>query len=196
MWKVVLYLSPTTAALFVAAIVGLAALGAWWYGREDGGRAVLTARVLLAAWAVLVLMATITPTQPLGTGGYDISWVPGGGLWESGGNGYGLFPEERDMLLRQQAANAAMFVSLAALLAFSAPRWPPLALIGSCLVFSVVIEAVQFVMAAGRTVDVDDVLFNTLGGALGVFAVRLAVYAVGRLIPSGGRRRKPRLDHC
>ncbi len=33
--------------------------------------------------------------------------------------------------------------------------------------FLVMIEVVQYVMNAGRTVDVDDVLFNTLGGLMG-----------------------------
>ncbi|MET7982602.1 MULTISPECIES: VanZ family protein [unclassified Streptomyces] len=35
-----------------------------------------------------------------------------------------------------------------------------------CLTLSVFIEAAQYAMAAGRTVD-DDVLFNTLGGLIG-----------------------------
>ncbi|MFI5659897.1 VanZ family protein [Streptomyces sp. NPDC051684] len=37
----------------------------------------------------------------------------------------------------------------------------------TCLVLSVLIEAAQYGMDAGRTVDIDDVLFNTLGGVLG-----------------------------
>lgn len=42
-----------------------------------------------------------------------------------------------------------------------------LTIIAGCLALSVAIEAVQLVMNAGRVVDVDDVIFNTIGGLVG-----------------------------
>ncbi|WP_432096016.1 VanZ family protein [Streptomyces sp. bgisy100] len=193
MWQVVLYINPATVALFVAAVVALSATAAWWHHRSDGcaanRRVDRGVQAMLAAWTVLVLAATIMPTQPLGTGGHDIFWTPGEGLWTpTGEGGAALFAEERDMIVRLQIANAAMFVPLASLLTFSAPGRPAGRVVALCLLLSTAIETIQFVMAAGRTVDVDDLLFNTVGAVLGVAAARGSLYAVGRLSPSGVRR--------
>ncbi|WJY35824.1 VanZ family protein [Streptomyces sp. P9-2B-2] len=187
MWQVVLYISPVTVTLFIAAMAGLSGAGAWWYQRENGGRALRAARVLLVAWTTLVLLATLMPTQPLGTGGHDISWIPGEGMWEASGSNGGLFPEEQDMIFRLQIANAAMFVPLASLLAFAIRCRSVLVVTGVCLLTSVLIEMVQFIMAAGRTVDVDDVLFNSLGAALGALAATVSLRLAERPGPTAAR---------
>ncbi|MCH0539879.1 VanZ family protein [Streptomyces sp. MUM 203J] len=71
------------------------------------------------------------------------------------------------MIFQLQIANAAMFVPMAALARFSVQQASVLEISAACLLASVAIEVTQFLMAAGRTVDVDDVLFNTVGGILG-----------------------------
>ncbi|MER5972494.1 VanZ family protein [Streptomyces sp. NPDC002055] len=188
MWQVVLYINPATVALFVVAVVALSATVAWWHHRSNGVLPRRAAGAMLAAWTALALAATIMPTQPLGTGGYDIFLTPGEGLWNSDEGGAGLFASEREMIVRLQIANAAMFVPLASLLSFCAPRWSAGRVVAVCLSLSVLIETVQFAMAAGRTVDVDDLLFNTVGAVLGVAAARGALFVVGRLSPSRVRR--------
>jgi hypothetical protein len=91
MWQVVLYITAKTVVLFVSVMLALSWASAWWYHR-DCERAARVAKVLLVAWGILILMATLVPTQPLGTSGHDISWVPGEGMW--GDDLGGLFPEE------------------------------------------------------------------------------------------------------
>ncbi|WP_217189392.1 VanZ family protein [Streptomyces buecherae] len=188
MWQVVLYVSPATLALFLTATVGLCLAGARWLAR-DSDRASRAARALLLLWAGLTLVATVAPTQPLGTGGHAIAWIPGEGMWQpSGHSGAGLFAEERDMIVRLQIANAAMFTPLAALLLFSFPSLGTTSAVLSCLLASATIEATQFLMAAGRTVDIDDLLFNTLGGAIGALIARFSRYAVRIHAPAGRHR--------
>lgn len=67
------------------------------------------------------------------------------------------------MIMRLQLANALMFVPLGLLHTFIARR----ARVGhgaaAGLGLSLFVEAAQYAMNTGRTVDVDDVLFNTLG---------------------------------
>ncbi|MFH8340859.1 VanZ family protein [Streptomyces sp. AM6-12] len=113
-------------------------------------------RVLLALCLAIVFAATLLPTQPLDSGGpRSISWMPGEGLWDDGLSSTGAM--EHEMVLRLQLANALMFVPLGILLLFSTRR-PHLARTTAvCLALSVSIEAAQYAMNAGRTVDVDDV---------------------------------------
>ncbi|WP_416484718.1 VanZ family protein [Streptomyces sp. CL12] len=106
------------------------------------------------------------PTQPLDSGGPRyVSWVPGEGLWGNDLSSMGGM--EHEMVLRLQLANALMFVPLGILLIFTG-RQPRLGrAVAVCLALSLSIETAQYVMNAGRTVDVDDVLFNTFGGVIG-----------------------------
>ncbi|MFD3843748.1 VanZ family protein [Streptomyces sp. NPDC058642] len=185
----VLYITPASVVMFVLTMLALSWVGAWWFHRnyEVASRVV---RFILAAWGLLILVATLAPSQPLGTSGYYISWIPGEGMWGAGGSG--LFPEERAMIVRLQIANAAMFVPFGAILSFEIfdRRNMVLAWVSSsCLALSGLIEFGQLVMAAGRTVDVDDVLFNTVGGFIGGGAALIAlnIFAAPRF--NGGRHR-------
>ncbi|MET8725244.1 VanZ family protein [Streptomyces misionensis] len=134
--------------------------------------------MLLILCLVIIYAATLMPPQPLGSGGPRyISWVPGEGLW-----GNDLSSMEHEMSLRVQLANAMMFVPLGILLVF-VTRQPRLGrTIAICLALSASIETAQYVMNAGRTADVDDALFNTLGGAL-AFLPRRAL--AGRSVEPG-----------
>lgn len=191
MWRAVLYVNPVSVALFVLAMLAFSFLGSWWLHRRPG-TALRMAKVLLYAWGVVILVATLMPTQPLGSSDHHIWWLPGEGLW--GGQADGLFPEERTMIVRLQVANAAMFVPFGSSLAFvlTGTRRAPLAWASfACFAFSVAIEAAQFVMAAGRTVDADDVLFNTFGGFVGagVALIGFNLFAVSQ--KGAGKHRQP-----
>ncbi|MYR56761.1 hypothetical protein GTY54_11125, partial [Streptomyces sp. SID625] len=165
MWKVILYMNTATVVVFMMVCViapwGAAAL-------ENRTRAVIPklTRALLAACLFLILAATLMPTQSLDSGGPRfISWVPGQGLWDDGFHSMGAM--EQEMALRLQLANALMFIPFGILLVF-VTRQPRLGRgVALCLALSVMIEAAQYAMNAGRTADIDDVLFNTLGGLLG-----------------------------
>ncbi|QNP71925.1 hypothetical protein IAG44_22590 [Streptomyces roseirectus] len=85
--------------------------------------AVHLARILLPAWTALVPAATITPSQPPGTSGYNVFWVPGQGLWDDWDGG--VSATERAMILRLQLADAAMFIPLGTLLTFTRPTLTP-----------------------------------------------------------------------
>nr|WP_272924351.1 VanZ family protein [Streptomyces sp. SID8381] len=125
--------------------------------------------MLLIACLAVIFVATLMPTQSLDSGGPRyISWIPGEGLWGDALSSMdGLGGMEHEMVLRLQLANALMFVPLGILLVFAARRSRLGRTVAVCLALSVSIEAGQYVMNAGRTVDVDDVLFNTLGGLVG-----------------------------
>ncbi|MFF1695135.1 VanZ family protein [Streptomyces sp. NPDC058257] len=92
------------------------------------------------------------------------------------------------MIVVLQVANAAMFVPLG-LFAYAAARRPsPTGIVLGCLTLSVTIEAVQFVMNAGRVVDIDDVMFNTVGALIGCLLARVAWAMTGRGAESDVRR--------
>jgi hypothetical protein len=76
--------------------------------------------------------------------------------------------------LFEQAANVALFVPLGAALTtlgFPATR---LAAVAACMAVSVLFEGGQAIFLPDRFASPVDVLWNTVGGALGVFAAALA----------------------
>ncbi|MGH4028502.1 VanZ family protein [Actinomycetota bacterium Odt1-20B] len=137
---------------------------------------------------LVVLAATIAPTEPIGSGTRHVWLIPGDGL--IGAGSADLFPEERRMILALSIANAAMFVPLA-MFWHSAVRRPSIVrTLFGCFCLSMFIEMVQFVMNAGRVVDIDDVLFNTLGSLVGIILVSVSASLVARS-KSGGRHSAP-----
>ncbi|WP_371749828.1 VanZ family protein [Streptomyces sp. NBC_01283] len=177
MWRIVFYVNAWTVSLFVAVVAAVAVgLGAW--RRTSPRRQRRAARVLWGVCLVAALAATVIPDRPIGSGVPYMAMIPGEGLWGSAAD-Y-MYPSERHMILVLQVANAAMFVPLG-LFAHAAARRPsPLGIVLGCLALSVVIEAVQLAMNAGRVVDVDDVIFNTVGGLVGCLLARVAWAATGR----------------
>ncbi|MDC7338663.1 VanZ family protein [Streptomyces lydicus] len=99
------------------------------------------------------------------------------------------------MLVRRQAANAALFVPAPLLLRFAAPRVPAAAAfllgVGLCLM----IETAQLLMRAGRIADVDDVLCAAAGTVLGAGLGLLGQLAVTvmrrRVLPRRAVRAAP-----
>ncbi|MEU9122055.1 VanZ family protein [Streptomyces sp. NPDC048506] len=190
MWQVVLVVTPTTVTLFLVAALGLATAFALWTAHAPGGGAPRrTARVLLACWLLVLLAATLTPTQPIGSGDATVWWRPGEGLLELGAQ---LEPGELAMLVRRQIAGAALFVPGPLLLRFAVPRAPAalafLLGVGLCLV----VETAQLLMRAGRIADVDDVLCAAAGTLIGTGLALLAQLAVAVMRRRGLPRRAVR----
>ncbi|MEW1926142.1 VanZ family protein [Streptomyces sp. NPDC088360] len=78
------------------------------------------------------------------------------------------------------------------LFAYAAARRPSaLTIVVGCSALSAGIEAVQFVMNAGRVVDVGDVIFNTVGGLVGCLLAAGAWLVTGRGT-EGARHGPPR----
>ncbi|GAA5614037.1 VanZ family protein [Streptomyces platensis] len=181
MWQVVLGVTPTTAALcLVLALAAAVALALWTALVPDSGTPRTTARALLAGWLLLFLLATLAPSQPVGSGDATVWWRPGEGLFDLGAQ---LEPGELAMLVRRQIANAALFVPAPLLLRFAAPRASAagafLLGVGLCLV----IETAQLLMRAGRIADIDDVICAAAGTVIGTglaLAAQLGVAAMRR----------------
>ncbi|MFC7982991.1 VanZ family protein [Streptomyces sp. NPDC057336] len=121
----------------------------------------------LALWLALIAAATFTASD--GSAGGS-----GGGLWLGPGietltadSAY-VTACEKEMTVRQWVANALMFVPLPVLLATVRPGWSGTKCLGLCAATAVVIEAVQWIGGNGRIVDLDDVLFNSIGATVGV----------------------------
>lgn len=96
------------------------------------------------------------------------------------------------MILVLQIANAAMFVLLAVTAYAGARRPAVFPVVVGCAALSIVIEAVQLVMNAGRVVDIDDVIFNTTGAVFGCLLTKVAWRATGRGTDPDVRRRAAR----
>ncbi|MFG2684472.1 VanZ family protein [Streptomyces sp. NPDC048392] len=166
MWRVILYLTPVTVATgllltFLAALALRSAATCW-------PRTVCRIGSLaLALWLVLIAAATFTASDG-STGG------SGGGLWLSPGietlradSAY-VTAYEKEMVVRQWVANALMFVPLPVLLATARPGFSAAKCLGLCAATAVVVELLQWLGGNGRILDSDDVLFNSIGTAVGV----------------------------
>ncbi|MFJ9245383.1 VanZ family protein [Streptomyces sp. NPDC101776] len=184
MWRVVFYVTPATCLAAIAATVLACLAVERLYSRHpDSVRS--AARVFLSLWSFLVLAVTVIPEGTLGTDDGKIYWLPGEGLLYGTS---GLDASEISMIFKQEAANALMFIPLCVLAYYSARRPSLYIALGSCVAFSFVIEFTQWLERAGRTADVDDLTFNTLGAVIGALAIGFASFAVAR---SGAPARGP-----
>lgn len=166
MWRVILYLTPVTVvtALLLTFLGTLTVQGA----ATRWPRAVCRIGSLaLALWLMLIAVATFTASDG-STGG------SGGGLWLSPGietlkadSAY-VTAYEKEMVVRQWVANALMFVPLPVLLATARPGFSAAKSLGLCAAAAVVVEFVQWLGGNGRIVDLDDVVFNSIGALVGV----------------------------
>ncbi|MFG2830664.1 VanZ family protein [Streptomyces sp. NPDC048434] len=188
MWQVVLGVTPTTVALFLVLALAMAMAFALWTALTPGGGAPrTTARMLLTGWLLLLLVATLAPSQPIGSGDATVWWRPGDGLFDLGAQ---LEPGELTMLVRRQIANAALFVPASVLLRFAAPRASAavafLLGVGLCLV----IETAQLLMRAGRVADIDDVICAAAGTVIGAGLALLGQLAVAAAMRRRGLPRR------
>ena len=77
----------------------------------------------------------------------------------------------------ESAANVVLFVPLGVLTLLWRPRWNLLHAVGLALVVTVTIETLQQVLRPERFASIDDLVANTLGGAIGGLLV-----VAGRLV--------------
>lgn len=189
-WQVVLGITPTTVTLFLIVALGVAmAFALWGTLAPDPSAPRTTARVLLAGWLLVLLAATLAPTQPIGSGDATVWWRPGEGLFDLGAR---LEPNEVAMLVRRQIANAALFVPAPLLLRFAAPRSSAALAFLLGVGLSLVIEAGQLLMRAGRIADIDDVLCAATGTVIGAGLALVAQLAVAVMRRRGLPRRAVR----
>ncbi|MCB5911143.1 VanZ family protein [Streptomyces pinistramenti] len=190
MWQVVLGITPATVTLFLLAAMALALALALWAGRAPERAAPRrTAGVLLGCWLVVVLVATLAPSQPIGSGDATVWWLPGEGLFDPGAP---LLPLELSMLVRQQLANAALFLPVPMLLRFALPGRSVAAAFLAGVGLCVLIEVGQLMMRAGRVADVNDVLCGAAGTGIGLGLAGLARLAAAFMRRRGPRRRVAR----
>lgn len=148
-------LAPALATMLATLVLGaaLAATTARRKGRERGVRA--GAAVLLVGASITVMILTWAGLGSPGNGGVNL--MPGAGIRAAMDN------VNARVGLINLIGNVALFVPIGflAVLAGQSTRRAIVIAVG----VSVMIEVVQFVL--GRTADIDDVLLNALGGAMG-----------------------------
>ncbi|MFF2812807.1 VanZ family protein [Streptomyces sp. NPDC058000] len=178
MWQAVLVITPTTVVLFLLGALALALGLALWAERAPYRAPRTTARVLLAVWLLLMLVVTLAPVQPVGSGDATFWWRPGEGLFELGAQ---LEPGQVALLVRRLIAGTALFVPVPLLLRFAAPRWSAAGAFLLGVGLSVAIEVGQLLMRAGRVADIDDVLCAAAGTVTGAALALLAKLAAAVL---------------
>lgn len=159
-------------ALPLVAVVGLATLVVLVRRRHEGRRTLraLGAGILVAG---LVLVAATTLLPVIAGAPASVNLTPGETI-----RNYLRFGDDL-LSARNLGLNIALFVPIGLGLALWR-RWGPGRTVPVGLALSVVVEAAQYVFPLGRAVDVDDVVLNTVGTALGA----LTVSVVRRLVPA------------
>ncbi len=125
----------------------------------EGGRAHEIGVLVFALYVSAVLSLTYLPLRPMSEGGFSFNSTIWGLLTGTYTAGSWVFT--------MMAANVVMFLPLGFLasLLWRQRAWQTLAL---CLAATLCIELLQ--PLAGRSFDIDDILLNFLGGALGLLA--------------------------
>ena len=152
--------------LFAAAAAAFPALR-----RRDAAAAMLTAARVLLVGALLAVLAVTTMN---GAGGTGVNLMPGSGIQSALNN------VNRDLGLLNLVGNVVMFAPVGFLLPL-ATRLSLREVVAVCASLSVSVELLQLML--GRSLDIDDVLLNTLGGTLGA--------AAGLAVAAWLRRRSP-----
>jgi hypothetical protein len=122
--------------------------------RDARGARTAVTRVLLAGAVLAVLAVTLTG----GAAGTGVNLVPGEGIRTA------LRNANSELGLVNLVGNVVMFVPVGLLLPL-ATRLRFGGTVAACAALSVLVECVQLTL--GRSLDVDDVLLNTLGGFVG-----------------------------
>ena len=150
-------------ALFALLLLGLTVFGIAAARRRDRLRPSIVATAL-AAWLVALLFMTLRPAGST----VRINLVP-----DLGGTDFSAF----DTL-----ANVAVFVPVGLILA--AAGWTVLRAVALGAGVSLSIEIAQYLVDVGRAADVNDLITNTAGAALG--------WTIGWAIQAGRRERARR----
>jgi len=127
-------------------------------------RIALTARILLAPYAIAVLLLTWLPAEDAGkVTGIVATLARLVATWG--------VPVETAYAVFEFAANIALFVPLGVLLAVGWRRMPAWAIVAVGCAASTIIELVQLAIPS-RYSTLSDVIANTLGTAVGLVIVR------------------------
>ncbi|MGW1766462.1 VanZ family protein [Streptomyces sp. NPDC002073] len=186
LWEIVLYVNPLTATITIMVMAVIAALSVH-AARRSPERIRRGARVALTLWALVLLVATLASPLAMGDG-YSGLWF--GSLGDLFGSSAYLMDGERDRIAAQLLGNLLMFVPVGGLSCLAFPRMSAAVAVGFCTGASVLIECLQWVAQSGRTPDLDDILMNALGAAIGVALVKGAALPTRRGHPGrDGRRR-------
>ena len=169
----------------LAMLVGALWLGVRLVQRVPFWRAVLQAA--LAGYAAALLAVTLLEYAGQGLVGFDSAWrfinlIPLRTILEL------ARPEHMHQAVRQLLGNVVMFIPLGMLLPAVAARYRrPGALLLAAACVSAGIElaqfALRFVGLPGRSVDVDDVILNVLGAAVGYFVWRAFALLIRHFSP-------------
>ncbi|MFJ6706538.1 MULTISPECIES: VanZ family protein [unclassified Streptomyces] len=184
MWQLILYVTPVNVIIGLLVCLLLCMLGLRFEAKGDSFQ--LGARVLLLFFVAITLLATITPDQAIGSGDNTIWAIPGRGIFLDYSTMGSL---ERSMYVREQVANAAMFIPIAISCRFAHSRFSGMGVISASCALSIAIEFTQWLMKAGRVVDIDDVIVNTCGAAIGVLLYALADRLVSSKLKHRSHRR-------
>lgn len=128
------------------------------------------ARLALVAYLGFVGLVALIPT---GLEPQEVNLVPLAGIigaFEDGGVAFGV---------SQVIGNLLLLAPLGLLLPAAARGAPRGAVIGLALALSCSIELAQWLMAAGRMADIDDVWLNTLGVAVGAWLAMRPPHCAG-----------------
>jgi glycopeptide antibiotics resistance protein len=117
------------------------------------------ALILLGCWVVLALHGTLAGLRPPDMPRSYFNLVP-----------FRSFSSVRPRTLSEIAGNVALFVPLGMLLPFLSRRWSLPRVVILAVVLSTLFEVSQYVLNRGRLADIDDVMLNVLGAALGWLA--------------------------
>lgn len=159
-------------AVVLAGLASVAAALPALQRRDATGAWTAVTRVLLAGAVLAVLAVTLTG----GAAGTGVNLVPGEGIKTA------LRNANSELGLVNLVGNVVMFVPVGLLLPL-ATRLRFGGTVAACAALSILVECVQ--LTTGRSLDVDDVLLNTLGGVVGA-GLGLAVLALRHLL-----RRQP-----
>ena len=160
------------AALPLIAAVGLATLVVVVRRRGHGRQRLRTlgAGILVAA-SVLVVATTLLPVAAGAPATVNLD--PGATI----GN-YLRFGDDL-LSARNLGLNIALFVPAGLGLALWR-RWGVVRVLPVALLASALVEAIQYLVPLGRAADVDDVILNSVGAAIGAITVSIVRVAVGR----------------
>ncbi|WP_240137211.1 VanZ family protein [Streptomyces sp. MUM 178J] len=158
------------------------AVGHWVaVARPDGVRRVTW--VAGAMWLISVLAVTLTGVGP--DVGQASPWFSDG-IATLSAPASQASETEKQMVLMQWMLNALLFTPLAPVLSLARKR--PIAawrMMAAALAISVGVETLQWVLAASRVPDAEDVVCNVLGAAVGI----VLVAAVRRVVATYRRPR-------
>jgi hypothetical protein len=145
--------------LMVLGVVGLVLVGLRVLERRgDPSLARTLAWVALVLALAGVLVATLRPHVPLGTGEQVLILDPIRGMEGWAGR----------IAWRPVVDNVGLFIPLGALAAAAMPRVPRAVLWVALVALSVGIESVQYLVPSGRVANSADVVANGLGAAVGL----------------------------